>query len=293
MRGIERLVNLIALLSDTPPPQTRTEIGVEVLTKKTAAASGDGEACYRIERGRQIPDPGLTAEERTALSVAAALVWDEIADDTNQAAVTLDATGTIAPAGPHLQTLVDAVNDRRKATFMYLSASSEEPRRRTVQPHHLELSRGRWYLHAHDELSGEQRIFRLDRIVGDVSLGGAGGFARTADTGASTAVPTRPWALEGGQRGSVDVAIDPSLAWWAESELGTEPEGTVQLRPPEDEGVDSRPWPVFRVAVDREEPLVDWAVSLFDAAVVVGPDSARTLAIERLRGLGECEGVTG
>jgi proteasome accessory factor C len=67
-------------------------------------------------------------------------------------------------AGSHLQTLRDALVQKRQLRLEYFSASRGELTTRDVDPWGLFTALGRWYLIARDHLSGEERMFRADRV---------------------------------------------------------------------------------------------------------------------------------
>lgn len=67
-------------------------------------------------------------------------------------------------AGTHLQTLRDALMRRRQVRLDYFSASRGELTERDVEPWGLFTALGRWYLIALDHATGEERMFRVDRI---------------------------------------------------------------------------------------------------------------------------------
>lgn len=72
---------------------------------------------------------------------------------------------TAAPgASVHMQTLRDALLQRRRVQLDYFSASRGELTARSVDPWGLFTALGRWYLIALDHLSDEERMFRVDRI---------------------------------------------------------------------------------------------------------------------------------
>ncbi|MFN8020517.1 MAG: WYL domain-containing protein [Acidimicrobiales bacterium] len=61
--------------------------------------------------------------------------------------------------------LVAAVDDRAEVEVEYWSASSDETSRRRLVPRAVFADRGRWYVLADDDRSGEERTFRIDRIL--------------------------------------------------------------------------------------------------------------------------------
>lgn len=67
-------------------------------------------------------------------------------------------------AGAHLDTLRAALLQERRVKLEYFSASRGELTERDVDPWGLFTALGRWYLIALDHSSGEERMFRADRI---------------------------------------------------------------------------------------------------------------------------------
>jgi len=64
----------------------------------------------------------------------------------------------------HLETLQEAVRAEKQVHLEYLSASRGELTERTLDPWGLIAALGRWYLVGLAHLSGEERMFRIDRI---------------------------------------------------------------------------------------------------------------------------------
>ena len=71
----------------------------------------------------------------------------------------------------HLATVRAALEKGERLRMEYFTASRSEVTSRTVDPWGLIAARGHWYLVAGDELSGEERMFRLDRIKSVASTG--------------------------------------------------------------------------------------------------------------------------
>ena len=68
-----------------------------------------------------------------------------------------------APA-QHLATIREALTERRRVRLEYLSANRGELTDRDVDPWGLIAALGRWYFVGWDRLTGEERMFRVDRI---------------------------------------------------------------------------------------------------------------------------------
>jgi proteasome accessory factor B len=183
------------------------ELGIPLETGMNAP--GDEEYGYRISRqAYELPDITLEPDEAAILGLAAR-VWRraELAGAAEGALLKLRAAGidaedaTQAGIEPRLQTdepafrpLYEAVRDRRPVRFSY-----QAPGRAASQVRHLEpwgvVSRRNWYVVGHDTDRGEQRVFRLSRIVGPVSFTGQpGSVIVPADTDVRAAV--RAWDTE-------------------------------------------------------------------------------------------------
>ncbi|MFN2587115.1 MAG: helix-turn-helix transcriptional regulator [Actinomycetota bacterium] len=75
----------------------------------------------------------------------------------------------LAPAEGHIQTLEEALLDRRRVRLEYFSATRGQLTHRTVDPWGLIAALGRWYLVGWDHLSEDERMFRTDRMK-DVAI---------------------------------------------------------------------------------------------------------------------------
>ncbi|HYB43481.1 MAG TPA: WYL domain-containing protein [Candidatus Methylomirabilis sp.] len=69
-----------------------------------------------------------------------------------------------APAAEHLSTIQTALTEHRQLRLRYYSMSRDETITRRVDPYHLTLFEGGFYLVAHCHLRGDVRIFAVERI---------------------------------------------------------------------------------------------------------------------------------
>ena len=330
MRRLERLVNLIALLSDTSRPLSQREIVEQVPGYDTSAEAArrlferdkvvlrdlgfslqaesidtlrgfaPGNIGYRLPVGNFVTDPGLTLEEKSALAVASAAVWGYLPNDsmevetpaTNIASVAC--AGKVSPADSSeqkprddgraaqslpsppklLEVFLRAVSDCRQLVFAYRSGTTGAVSRRQIHPYGLAFRRGRWYVTGLDLDSGDLRTFRLDRVKGDVSSGGAHAFAfPTAQTFAP--VPDRGWSIGTGPKILVRMAVDPEWMWW----VGPQAQGRETGQNIVVEGTN---WPVLQVIVRHEEAFLSWVLSLLDRVILLAPASLRAEVCRRL-----------
>lgn len=126
---------------------------------------------YRIHEA--LP-PAFAEDELDALARAGGLVAD---GDTGAALAAFAAGADAFPRTidndrvlarvPDAPELLAAVAQRRAVRIEYRSTSNP-PRERVIEPWVLRARRGLWYCIAWSPDAGEHRVFRLDRIVGDI-----------------------------------------------------------------------------------------------------------------------------
>ncbi|HEY3141811.1 MAG TPA: WYL domain-containing protein [Acidimicrobiales bacterium] len=305
---LERLLNLTALLIETPRPLTAQDIHERLegypddpaafirsferdkrdlremgipLTLETVPKSYPAVDGYRIPKDRYyLADPGLDPDELAALHLAASLVRLDGADEAadaglvklgslsesagESAASAADANLAALPGRSDLGEIFGAVVDRRPVRFTY----RDEPR--TVDPYRLDFQRGRWYLSGHDHARQATRVFRLDRIVGQVTVLDGPAFDRPADAVASG--PVEPWQLGEGEEIIARLAVDASHAPWIVEHLG--PNAVVDQH--DDGGV------VVELPVTNRDNFRSFALSFLDHAEVLAPPELRQAMIDWL-----------
>lgn len=294
MSRLERLVNLTAALIDADRPLTREELRARVggyaddqvafrrtferdkdllrqMGMPVSTEAVDPERAevlgYRIRRqDYELPDPGLDDDELAALRLATSVV--RVDDEATTTALRkLAAAGPEVPAGlgataelsvgGTTATVFGAVAARQRVRFTYRGTG------RLVDPWRMSYRGGQWYLAGHDHGRGEGRLYRLDRVEGDVeAVGAPGAFERPA---AAPSGPARPWQLGDDPAVVVDVLVDADQAAFAEEQLGTpavaerRADGSVR----------------FAVAATNVAALRSWVLGLLDHAEVLGPPEVR------------------
>ena len=292
---LERLLNLTALLIETPRPLSATEIrdrmegypddavafrqaferdkrdlremgiplAVETVPGTMPAVDG-----YRIPKDRYyLADPGLDPDELAALHLAASVVRIEgSAADEGLAKLGATAPGGDAPAADDLTALpgrsdlgalFGAVIDRRPVRFTYRDQA------RTVDPYRLDFQRGRWYLSGFDHTRDDDRVYRLDRIAGEVEV--LEGPVFTRPTTGAPGGPVEPWQLGEGEPIMARLAVDAVQAPWIVDHLGME---AVVARP-DDGSV------VVELPVTNRESFRSFVLTFLDHAEVLAPVELR------------------
>lgn len=301
---VERVLNLLIFLLETPRPVTAEEIRRTVLgygeqsdeafhrmferdkdllrrvgvpLKMEALDAWEVDFGYTVDPGEYaLPDPGLSSEERVALSVAARMVRLGGSPSGVEAllklggverGVGLEPLGADLGAGSEvLGALFGAVTDRRSITFEYRG------RPRSLHPYGLAHRRGHWYLVGKGD-EGE-RVFRVDRIVGLRVGSDPGIFEKPRGFDVRKAVDTQPWEAGQDRLIEAEVRFGPEVAWWAARTLGLpDPNGGL----------------VAKVPAANHDAFVGWVLSFGEHAEVVSPPEIRaeirarvTAAIEGL-----------
>lgn len=227
---------------------------------------------YRIDHRRHaLPDPGLEDDEIEALALASAMIGGRGLTGALLklgVGVVDGAPSVEVPTDPDLAGVLEAVAERRLVGFRY------RDRERRVEPHRLDLIRGRWYLTGFDRGRGEVRSFRWDRVQGRLSVDDEAGAFEPVPAGTST--PTvEPWAFEEPSEPiEVTVRFDPELAGAVRSELR---DGEIVRQG--DDGVEV----VFTVR--NRDGFRSWLFQFLDRAEVVAPASFRREIVDHLEEL--------
>jgi proteasome accessory factor B len=296
---LERLLNLTALLLDTPRPITAEDIqdALEVYPREHAsfrrAFERDKDELrsmgipLRVEKvpgrmpavdGYRIPreeyalrDPGLTTDELAALHLAASAVQVEGLPATegllklgglvpDESGRDLGVRVAPLPADPNLAVLFGAVAARTPVRLRYHGAE------RTIDPYRLEFQRGRWYLTGYDHLRDDERNFRLDRVEGAVSLTDGPPFEPP-----STGIPGRArgaWELGAEEPVRAVVRIEGPQARWVVHHVGPD-----RVRSQEGDGDTSSV--VVELPVTNRAAFRSFVLSFLDHAEVLEPPELR------------------
>ncbi|HZD24355.1 MAG TPA: WYL domain-containing protein, partial [Acidimicrobiia bacterium] len=253
---VERVLNLLIYLLESPVPVTSTDVRNTV----HGYADQTDEAFHRMfERDKQvlrrigvplklealdpweidegytvdpdeyaIGDPGFTREERVALSVAARMVRLGGAEAGVGAVIKLGGlepgagieplAADLGEDGEILGELFGAIADRRKVEFTYRGHL------RPVEPYGIAHRRGHWYLVG--KTPDGERMYRVDRIS-QLSVGETpGAFKKPKGFDIKASVDAQPWETGADSAITTTVHFDAEVAWWAARSLGVaEPEG--------------------------------------------------------------------
>jgi proteasome accessory factor B len=260
------------------------ELGVPLETGSHSV--WEDEVGYRIRRTEYaLPEIELTSDEAAALGLAARL-WHSagLADASRSALLKLQAAGIDADpvSGGLVEPRVDApdpafgpclaaVRAGRPVRFGYRRPGGGAVAQRTLEPWSVVHRHGRWYVVGHDRDRRAARVFRLSRIVGDVT---------TLDERLTVAVPEELDAL------AMVASLDTeSVAGKARLRIAQDA-GWALRRAAVTETPDDEPgWVVCEVPYGDAERFAEEVVGYGPAVVVCEPSEVREAVVRRLRAL--------
>jgi proteasome accessory factor B len=291
---LERLLNLTALLLETPRPLSAQEIRERLgaypddtdafrraferdkedlremgvpLTKQEVPGVIPIVEGYRIPKDRYyLRDPDLSPDELAALRLAASVVR---LDGLSASEGLLKLGGLVGEPGGGLGLAVGSLPGSNVGP-LFGAITAQVPVRfgyrgeaRTVDPYRIEFQRGRWYLSGYDHARAAERVFRLDRFDGPIDVLAGPRFERPAV--AAPGVQLAPWQLGEGQSIEARVLVDAAQAPWIVQHLGA---GAV---------VDERPdgSVVVRMTVTNRENFRSFVLTFLDHAEVLAPGELR------------------
>lgn len=151
-------------------------LGVPIETTE----SPDGEVAYWIDGDDYaLPDIELSVQQMTVLAVAFQLVEGGVdrlvfsrlaarAPDPEEQTVPSGIT-VLPPAIDPVRRLTEAIIDRHPVRLTHRKPTGETTTRE-VEPRALLARRGTWYLRGHDRTRDDVRVFRTDRVIGEVEI---------------------------------------------------------------------------------------------------------------------------
>ncbi len=295
---VERVLNLLIYLLESPVPVTADDVrntvhgyadqsdeafhrmferDKEVLRRLGVPLEREALDAWGIDFGYTvdpeeyaIPDPGLTQEERIALSVAARMVRLGGSEAGTGAIIKLggiERGAGLEPLGVDLGegaeilgALFGAVTEHRKVTFQYRGNT------RPVEPYGIAHRRGHWYLVG--RAPEGDRMYRVDRIT-DLEVGDTpNAFRKPRGFNIREMVSSQPWEAGSDPEVTAEVQFDSEVAWWAARSLGVdEPDGSLTTT----------------VGVANRDAFIGWMLSFGASAEVLGPPEMREAMAERVQ----------
>jgi predicted DNA-binding transcriptional regulator YafY len=293
----ERLLNLLAALIETRAGLTRDDLVTNPTLgyppnpasarraferdKATLRAMGvpirdigdDAETRYRVDpKEYYLPDLGLTDDELAALHVAVTAIG--LGSSAGEGALMklggIEGTGAAPiaelPFVDVLAPLFEASRHRAAARFAYRG------RERELEPWGLTSKFGHWYVVGFDRGAGDMRVYRADRVEGEIEIGAAGSFTVPLDFRADSYLEDRPWDYGEGRATDVVVEVDPGdevgfcQAVGPEAKVETTADGAVRV--------------TIRAVEIRA--VVNFVLGFLDHVEIVSPPEARAALVAAL-----------
>ena len=298
----ERLLNLLAALLETRQGLTRAEIvtnvslGYPPLPESARKAferdksslramdvplqeeTKNNESRYRVDpQEYYLPDLDLSGAELEALHVAVTAIG--LGGGSGEGAGALMKLGGLEGTGgmpvaelPLVETLAplfDASRRRCVVEFDYRDRS------RRIEPWGLTSKFGRWYIVGRDLDNEEMRVFRADRIEGDIVAAESGAFTVDTDFRADAYLADQPWEYGSGRSVKVAVRIDAGH----EAELGSQVGPGTPIHREPDGSV------IVELSVVNYGGLRSFVLGYLDHAEVISPPGARAEIITWLEAI--------
>ncbi|HEY3724530.1 MAG TPA: WYL domain-containing protein [Acidimicrobiia bacterium] len=295
----ERLLNLLAALLETRGGLTRDEIvtnsslgypeapesarkaferdkaSLRAMDVPVREEVRGNESRYRVDpKEYYLPDLDLDEAELEALHVAVTAIG--LGGGGGEGAGALMKLGGLEGSGgmpvaelpvvDALAPLFDASRHRAAVAFEYRG------RARRVEPWGLTSKFGRWYLIGYDRDAGEMRVFRADRIDGDVVAGEPAAFRVPDDFRADVYLADQPWEYGQGRATRVRVRIDAGHHADLAEQL---PAGTPIEHEPDGSAV-------VELSVVNDAGLRSFVLGYLEHAEVLSPPEARAAFTEWL-----------
>ena len=213
-------------------------------------------------------DPGLTTEERAALSLAASMVQvggshfglDGLRKlGGAERGIAFEPFGAdLGAEGDLLGAIFDAVVKRSPVEFSYRGT------RRHINPYGVAFRRGHWYLVGGGP-DGE-RIYRVDRMS-SVLAGDPGSFRRPEGFDPKAVFQSQPWETGADDAVEAVVVFDEDVAWWAGRTIGVDhTDGPLEVKVP----------------VSGRDAFLGWILSFGPSAEIVSPPGLRDELLSRV-----------
>jgi predicted DNA-binding transcriptional regulator YafY len=308
MNQVERLLNLITLLLESPEPVTfqrlreqmseaygQTDVEsakrmferdkdilreseIPLRTVKNSA----GDDAYTIRKEEYyLPQIDFTSEELAALFVAARSSGpDPLAEEAMHKLAFRSDAGSLAPpsalaiagpdlVGPRVLAVAAAIAGARRISFTYRTGTGEVGER-TFDPYAVLYRSGNWYAVGTDVTKGEPRSFRISRFASGVD---DAGNAQAPPEGFDAAAVFHSGPSEKPEDDLITAKVAiPDWAWWIPREApGARAVGTSP---------DGRT--IVEVPVSEEGRFVSWVLSQGPDAEILEPERLRRALVSRL-----------
>lgn len=226
----------------------------------------EDDAHAALDALRRIPDLPASPLTREARSAFRKLAFDLDPDHFLPAPVIYVERPGAAARLQALGTLSDALLARKRVAFEYHGIHRGRTTTREVAPYGLFFQQGHWYLVGHDELRGERRVFRIDRMEGvraNTRAPKSPDFEVPSDFCVGGYLERKAWEL-----GADEAPVRAEVLFHSPASLWAARNGHGELL---EERADGSALRGFELR--RADPFLRWVLSLQGEAELVGPPS--------------------
>ncbi len=292
----ERLLNLLAALLETRSGLSREDIVTNPTLGYPAGASAarraferdkatlramgvplqgsdDGGSRYRVDpKEYYLTNLEFSDDELAALHVAVTAIG--LGSSAGEGALMklggIEGTGSMPiaelPFVDVLAPLFEASRQRCVVSFWY------RDRIREFEPWGLTSKFGKWYIVGLDHGADAMRVYRADRIDGEITTGSPKAFTVPSDFRADSYLEDRPWDYGEGRATDVVIEVDPGYETAVAQAVG--PDATV--------GQDAEGRTTITVRVVELRAIVNLVLGFLDHVEIREPAAARTMIVEQL-----------
>lgn len=235
------------------------EAAMLTMAARATPASGELEAAMNSALSKIEFDSPIPGEIRSTVEEKHLFYHGVVEDDPEEAR--------------RFEDLSSAALNNKTVVFQYFSSADEAPAERKVDPYGLAFWSGRWYLVGLCRGSGGLRVYRFDRISGQIKTVNPGDepdFETPPDFDVEEHVGKPPWRLRSVERMTVAIRFDPEISWMVKEQSGESDKW--KMAP---DGAD-----VLERVVTDPPALIRWLLRFGPRAEIVSPLELR----ERMAG---------
>ena len=245
----------------------------------------DDEPGYRVRADEfALPEISLESDEASVVALATR-VWEH----ARLAEATTDAVGKLTAAGleldlgaleiaqprltadePSFDVFWEATLARRPVTFDYRRPGYDQPLTRHLEPWGVVRFSGRWYVVGQDTDRGEERVFRLSRVVGPATMSGPAG---------SFVVPPGTDVREAARRLAPSTPTEEAVVLLRPGAGAVLRRSATTVEADVDGPDDETPWDRLRLSGAQADELLAFGSDVY----VEGPPALRDEVVARLR----------
>ena len=178
-------------------------------------------------------------------------------------------------AAARLAAMGEALLAHRPVRFGYYSLNRDEEGVRTVEVYGVGYYRGHWYVTGRDVEKDDDRVFRLSRVRGEVTVLPGPAYEIPEDFDLKRAIGRSPWELGEGEPIGARIRFEADVAWMI----------AENVRPGQEFVLEPGGGGVLALDAVDADALVRWVAQYGPAAEVLAPPALRERMRDHFRGV--------